>query len=453
MLQSFKINQRAALCALALFFCNAPHAEAAPNAEQMAAYEAAPEMERVRLLLHLAKSGQDTDAAYMLHKFPLTGPYAKNRTLYIEGLILKAQGDLTGAAKKFRAALADDPSLTLVRADLAEVLVALEEDESAKHQLKLLAADAPNEAAANGIRSFIEQVDSRSPFKTSGYISFAPSTNLNNGSRHTTVYTPFFGSTGDINKTSQASSGLGVAAGLSAGYTKRLGNDFSFVAAGSADARVYDDSDFNSYSLSQSLELRRLISQGYLGFGAISSQSLADDKLGFTYAAYGPRLSASLQLSGKDFLSSSAVYEWRNKLAKGSKDATAIMLDGAFTHGFNSSFSTTLFGGWDKIASDAAQESYRTMSGGLSVYKELTHGITATVTGQIADTNFVDYNMFFLTHRKDTKLTGSISLTKRDLNLFGFAPSIYYSYTDNFSNINLYDYNSHAVDFRLTKDF
>jgi outer membrane protein len=453
MLRSFKIYQRAAFCALALFFCGAPLAEAAPNAQQITAYEAAPEMERVRLLLHLAKSGQDADAAYMLQKYPLTGTYAKNRTLYIKGLILKAQGDLTGAAKNFRAALADDPSLTLVRADLAEVLVELQEDDSAKHQLRLLAADAPDEAAANGIRSFIEQVDSRSPFKTSGYVSFAPSTNLNNGSRHTTVYTPFFGSTGEINKANQASSGLGVAGGLSAGYTKRIGNDFSFVAAGSADARIYDDSDFNSYSLSQSAELRRMIKLGYVGFGAVSSQRVSDDKLGFSYLAYGPRVSASLQLSGKNSLSTTAVYEWRNKLEKGSKDATAILLDGIFTHRFNSSFSATILTGWEKVASEASQESYHTVSGGLSVYKELTHGITATVTGQIADTNFVDYNMFFETRRKDTKLTGSISLTKRDLNLFGFAPSIYYSYTDNFSNINLYDYNAHAVDFRLTKDF
>ena len=444
--------QRTAFCALT-FCCCVQQAHAAPNAQQIVAYQVASETERVQLLIHFAKSGQHADASVLLGRYPLTGPHARNRTLYIHGLVLKGNGDLTGAAQQFRSVLADDPSLTLVRADLAEVLVALEEDDSAKHQLRLLAADAPDEAAASGIRSFIEQVDSRSPFKTSGYISFAPSTNLNNGSKHTTVYTPFFGSNGEINKANQANSGLGVAGGLSAGYSKRLGNDFSFVAAGSADARVYDDADFNSYSLSQSLELRRLIKQGYVGFGAVSSQSLEDDKLGFSYLAYGPRISASLQLTGKDSFSSSAVYEWRNKLEKGSKDATAIMLDGSFTHGFNSSFSATVLGGWDKIASDAAQESYRTMSGGLSVYKELTHGITASVTGQISDTNFVDYNFFFATHRKDTKLMGSISLTKRDLNLFGFAPSVYYSYTENLSNIDLYDYTAHAVDFRLTKDF
>lgn len=448
-----KNHQCAALCVLALFFGAAPIAVAAPSGQQIAAYGSAPEMERVRLLLHLAKSGQHADAAFLLQKFPLTGPYAINRTLYVEGLIQKADGDLTGAAKTFRAALANDPSLTLVRADLAQVLVALEDDDSAKHQLEMLAADAPDDAAASGIRSFIEQVDSRSPFKKSGYVSFAPSTNLNNGSKHTTVYSPVFGSNGAIDKASQANSGIGIAGGVSAGYTKRLGNDFSFVAAGSGDVRLYDDSNFNNYSLSQSLEIRRLVEHGYLGLGAVASESLEDDKLGFSYVSYGPRISVALQATGKDHISASAVYEWRNNLENTDNDSKAIMVDGAWTHGFNSSLSATLFGGWDNIASDSSMASYRTLSSGLSIYKELTYGITATVTGQVADTNFEGYNLLAAAFRRDTKLTGSISLTKRDLNLFGFAPSLYYSYSENLSNINLYDYSAHAIDFRLTKDF
>ncbi len=453
MFDTFASRQCAALCALTMFFCEVPLAVAAPSGQQIAAYESAPEMERVRLLLHLAKSGQEADAAFMLQKFPLTGPYARNRTLFVEGLILKANGDLTGAAAKFRAALADDPGLTLVRSELAQVLVTLEEDDSAKHQLELLAADAPDDAAASGVRSFIDQVDSRKPYKTSGYVSFAPSTNLNNGSKHTTVYSPVFGSNGVIDKANQATSGLGVAGGVSGGYTKRLGNDFSFVAAGSADVRLYDDSDFNSYGLSQSVEMRRLIKQGYVGLGAVASEAHEDDKLGVSYVSYGPRISASLQFTGKDRLSTSAVYEWRDNLKSGGVDSTAFMLDGSLTHGFNSSLTVTLFGGWDNIASDSSLASYRTISSGLSIYKELSHGISATVTGQYADTNFEGYNVVAAAFRRDTKLTGSISLTKRDLNLFGFAPSLYYSYSENLSNINLYDYSSHAVDFRLTKDF
>ena len=171
--------------------------------------------------------------------------------------MLKSQGNLTGAAEKFRAALAQDPSLTLVRSELAQTLVELQEDDSAKHHLQLLAADAPNEQTASGIRSFIDQVDARKPYKFSGFVSLAPSTNLNSGSKRDTIYAPGVGQTFDINSSSKATSGFGVAGGVNGGYTKRLGNDFSFVAGAGANVRLYDDKDFNSYSLSQTAEIRR----------------------------------------------------------------------------------------------------------------------------------------------------------------------------------------------------
>jgi outer membrane protein len=444
--------QCAALCALSFFLSPAVLA-AAPNAQQLASYEQASEIERVKLLLHLAKSGDVEAVNLLLTNYPLQGPHAKNRVLFIEGLLLKSQGKLTQAAEKFRAALAQDPSLTLVRSELAQTLVELQEDDSAKHHLQLLAADAPNDEAASGIRSFMEQVDARKPYKFSGYVSLAPSTNLNSGSKHDTIYAPGVGQTFDINASSKAKSGFGVAGGLNAAYTKRLGNDFSFVAAGGANARLYDDKDFNSYTLSQSAELRYLVEHGYFGLAAVSSQSLKKDKVGLSYASYGPRFSTSLQVTARDHLSASATHEWRNYLNSKGVEGSAIMLNGSWTHAFNASLNASLFMGHDIIRSDTEGASYASTSGGVTVYKELTYGITARFTGEIERSNFEDYDALSATYREDTRLTGTIELTKRDLNLMGFAPSLSYSYSENLSNVNLYDFNNHAVDFRLTKDF
>ena len=58
----------------------------------------------------------------------------------------------------------------------------LDEDDSAKHHLNLLMAEAPNEYEAEGIRSFIDTIDARRPFTFNAYVSVAPSTNVNNGS-------------------------------------------------------------------------------------------------------------------------------------------------------------------------------------------------------------------------------------------------------------------------------
>lgn len=451
-LKKFASHQCAALCALT-FFLNAAASASVPNAQQLAAYERAPENERVKLLIHLAKRGDGEAVTALLNAQPLQGPHAGNRLLFIEGLVLKSQGKLTQAAEKFRAALAQDPSLSLVRSELAQTLVELQEDDSAKHHLQLLAADAPTEEAASGIRSFMEQVDARKPYKFSGYVSLAPSTNLNSGSKHDTIYAPGIGQTFDINASSKAKSGFGVAGGFNAAYTKRLGNDFSFVAAGGANARLYDDKDFNSYSLSQSAELRYMIKHGYFGLAAVSSQSLKKDKVGISYASYGPRLSTSLQISAKNHLSASATHEWRNYLDRKGLEGSATMFNGAWTHAFDASLNTSLFAGHDIIRSDTEGATYTSTSGGLTVYKELPLGITTRVTGEVERSNFKDYDALSLKFRKDTRLTGSIELTKRDFNIFGFAPSLSYSYSENLSNVNLYDFNNHAVDFRLTKDF
>jgi outer membrane protein len=441
-----------ALAALLLGTAVGP-ALSAPSEAQLSAYQAAPEDQRVRLLIQLAKSGRGEDAAYLLAHMPLEGPHAANRTLFVEGLILKSDRDLTGAAEKFRDALASDPGLTLVRSELAQTLVELDDNESAKHHLKLLASEAPTVEAAKGILSFIEQVDSRKPYKISGYVSLAPTSNANNGSEHDKVYVPMFGGYADIDPASKATSGLGMAAGLSAAYTKRLGNDFSFVASGGVDASLYTEPDFNSYGFSQSVELRRLFERGHIGFGAVASQSLDNKDYAPSYVSYGYRLSGALQLTQKDHLSASGIYEWRDTLSTHGIDSTALMVNGAWYHAFNSSFATTVFAGFDRNDTGVERTTMNNVWGGLSFYKELPKGITVNLTGKAYHVYFDAFDTSLGDTRVDNKIIGSIDLTKRDLNIFGFAPALNYSYTQNFSVSNLYDYKSHAVDFRLTKEF
>jgi hypothetical protein len=446
---------RAVLCAL-LTSLLAPAAAAAPvqpSQQQISEYERVDETTRVKLLMHLARSGQQDLAAHLLERYPLTGRHAANRTLFIEGLILKANGDLTGAAKKFRAALADDPKLTLVRAELAQTLVTLEQDDSATHHLKLLAADAPSEQDAAGIRAFVDRIDERRPYKFNAYVAVAPSSNVNSGSSHSTVYSPLFGSNLSIGDDGRKKSGIGVATGANAAFNKRLGNDFSFVAAANAEVRVYDDSDFNSISLSQSAELRYLLERGYLGFGAVSSQSLDDRTLDPGYVSYGPRLSTRLNITAKDTLTASTTYEWRDYSSGSAMDGTAWMSDVAWTHAFAADTNVTLTGGHDDVNLDMKQASYDSWSAGLGLYRELPLGITASLNGEVKFSEFDDVNLLAGVIRDDTRYVAGIGLTKRDLNLFGFAPELAYTYIRNDSNITMYDYDSHAVDVRLTRDF
>jgi outer membrane protein len=435
------------------------HATLTPD--QIKVYSAANESERVHFLIGRAKIGQYQLASDLLAQFPLQGPHAANRTLYIEGLILNGKGDLTGAVEKYRAALASDPSLTLVRTELAQTLVKLGENDSAKHHLKLLESEAPNPQVAAGIRSFIDRLDASHPVTFSGFISIAPSTNVNNGSSHDTVYSanPLFKDSPYLNiSASKKRSGVGLAGGVSAGYSKRLGNDWEAVLAADISGQVYLDKNYNSFGLSQSAEMRYHLSQGYLGFGGIANQVFdpnANNLIvdGLAYHGFGPRVSFLYNLGQRDQIKGSAVYEWRDFANSGFNDGRDYRGDLAWSHGFDASLDIFARTGYEKLTTPIAYNSFGTAFLGLGLRKDLAWGITANVTAEGRYTLFDDQNPVAFMTRQDERLNAGLTITKRDWDIYGFAPVISYSYTRNFSNIALWDFDSHNVDFRLTKDF
>jgi outer membrane protein len=452
-----RTGMRAAFCALSCLLLMSPavlaKAAVAPNPQQISEYEASSESTRVKLLIKLAKSGQHDLADALLKRYPLTGQFGKNRQLFVEGLIFKARGNLTGAAKNYRAALADDPSLTMVRAELAQTLFQLEEDDSAKHHLNLLMAEAPNEYEAQGIRSFIDTIDARRPFTFNAYVSVAPSTNVNNGSSNKTIYAPLWGVEMDIDDDSREQSGIGFSTGISAGYAHRLGNDFSVVLGGGVNASVYTDDDYNRYSASQSAELRYLLTGGFLGAGLVASENMKNDEIGLSYYSYGPRVSLQKAITPQDRVNLSSVYEWRTYPDTSTSDGTALMIDGSWNHAFDSSLTASLGTGYDRIKTEVDFTSYETYSGSVGLYKELPRGITVDLSGEVRLSEFDAMHPIAGVTRKDTRLIGTVALTKRDFNIWGYAPSLEYTYVYNDSNISLYEFDSHALDFRLSKDF
>ena len=435
------------------------HAEPQVSANQVSIYEHSDEAKRVHILISLCKAGFVDAAEMLLHRFPLQGPTAANRTLFIEGLILEKRGALPQAAAKFRAALANDPRLTLVRSELAMVLVRMNEPDSAKHHLELLAADVKDPQQQAGIRSFIDSLNASHPFTFSGFISIAPSTNINQGSSHDTVYSPGIAGVngvdplGTIAASGQKQSGIGVVAGGSIGYSKNLSDHIQAVVAANASGSYFPATGLTGAGLSQSAELRYLTGRGYVGVGGVASEGVDTINRALSYTSYGPRLSILHRLSERDQMQVSATYEWRNYAGSPVNNGTALTLSSVFTHAIDSSSNAALILGYDSVTQQNAFNSYYGGTFGLGFYKELPRGFTVQGQGTAHIAQFYDQNPFTLTTRYDDNLTGSLTFTKRDWNWFGFAPSLNYTYVRNFSNISLYDFDSHSVDFRLTKDF
>jgi outer membrane protein len=426
-----------------ILLSNSGHSET-PSASALAEYQAFSEGQRVRLLIDLAKSGQHDTATQLIEKYPLQGEHAPNRTLYIEGLILKAKNDFSAARDKFRTALASDPSLTLVRSDLAETLYLLEDDEAAKHHLKLLESEAPTAEAANSIRAFIDQIDTRRPYTINAYLAFAPTSNINNRTYRKTVY-------GFLNvpDSLREKSAYGLAAGINGSFNHRLGDNLRGIISGNVEARIYNHSEFNSVSTSEAAELRRSYDNGYVSFGIVSSQDFSVSEEELTFISYGPRVLINHSLTPKDEISARALYEWHNVIGSQETDARVLTLATDYTHAFDSAFNVTLSAGYLSNNANSQVNSFDTWSGGLSLYKEFGYGLTFNVGGDIRYSKFTPEAM----SREDWKYIGSIGFTKRDFSIFGLAPSLEYTYIQNNSSNEFFDYASHAIDLKFTKAF
>ncbi len=431
----------------------APYLAAAANipADQLAVFEQSTEAQQIRIMISLAKQGSAEEAEFLLQRYPLQGEHAQNRTLFIRGLVQKAKGELTAAAKTFRQALANDPKLTLVRSELAQTLYELEEDESAIHHLKLLQADAPDAATAAGIKAFIDTIDARTPFKFNAYIAAAPTSNVNSGSIRKSIF-------GGQDITNRRKSGVGAAVGTNASYSGRFGDDWFLIASGGIDARVYDRSEFNTLTVSEAIEARHLTDEGFIGFAAVASQSVDTDAEELDYLSYGPRLTFRHAIAGNGTFGGSALFEFRDYPDAAVQDSTALKLDANWTGHWDSTASITLSPGFTRVrTNDLSSVSfnfdYDTLSLGVNGYKELTQGITLDAGLELQETRFTRHFANQMAKRKDSRLVGTISLTKRDLNIFGFAPSLSYTFTRNRSNYDFFDFNIHEVDLRLTKEF
>jgi Surface lipoprotein assembly modifier len=177
-----------------------------------------------------------------------------------------------------------------------------------------------------------------------------------------------------------------------------------------------------------------------------------------SYYSYGPRVSYQKQISSADRLNLSVVHEWRRFPSSETYNGYTTSVDAAWNHSFRADMGITLTAAFENLQTGLDYNSYQAYSAGLTLYKELPKGVTLSLQGEYRYAHFNDifdegdtpeYNFV----RQDHQVAAGASLTKRDWNIFGYAPSLRYSYAHNFSNVDIHAFDSHTVDFSLTKDF
>jgi hypothetical protein len=109
--------------------------------------------------------------------------------------------------------------------------------------------------------------------------------------------------------------------------------------------------------------------------------------------------------------------------------------------------------GGDRIKTDYEHTSTWAGWGGLGIYQEVPRGITVYAVGKLRySIGDGDYPLLFAP-REMTRLDTHMVLTKRDFSFYGLAPQLEYTYTNNWSNDELSEYEAHGLAVTLTRAF
>ena len=407
------------------------------------------EKHRLHTLIRLIQTGRHELAARLLETYPFTGPLAANRELFLKGMILKARGDLNGAVEHYRAALASDPNLSLVRMELAHTLFLLEEDDGARHHLGLLQSAAPTIETSKQFDRFIDSIDARRPWAFNAYVSLAPSTNFNNGTSEETIIInglPF-----TVSGNSREKSGVGVRGGANGSYRFRTGLDLDVIVGAGINFTEYEGNEFDDLIFSQSLMVQKKYPRGRVTAGVVATERFTGSEE-FSWSV-GPQVSVYHRLAPKLSLYAKLRHTVIDYEQADYRSGHKMTIENRLGYAFNPGTVAYLFAGGERSVTDRNHLDYWAGFGGLGLYYEAPAGITIYAEAEIRRQIHDGIYPVIFERRKDTRADISVSLHKRDFDFMGVTPQLHYSYIRNFSNSPIDRYEAHGANVTLTRKF
>ncbi len=182
---------------------------------------------------------------------------------------------------------------------------------------------------------------------------------------------------------------MGFSTGLSAGYSHRLGNDFSVVLGGGINASIYTDSDYNML-WRQPIGGTALSPHWRIPGRRDGGQRKHEERRDWPELLQlrPPRQPAEGNFTTRTASTSAPSMNGATIPTHPQSDGTALMIDGSWNHAFDSSLTASLSAGYDRIKTEIDFNSYETYSGGFGLYKELPKGITVNLNGEVRLSEF-----------------------------------------------------------------
>ncbi len=423
------------------------------SAQQPAAPTESGESEQVRYLTaieQLISARQYDRAEQAIVKSRFVGEEAAFRAAFLLAVIKARTGNYTDAEQRLRAILARRPDLERVQLELASVLNAQGRREAAAFQLRKLADAAGNEITRSELERLIDQIQPQGGFSANMFLTFAPSTNVNNGTQNTTILiggVPF-----TIGKGSMAESGIGVTGGVSLTYARPLSENLTAFVGGSASYTDYSGKMYDKPVVELQAGLR------YRGLKHFISAELLTDRVwigGNPYShGIGGRLTGRWNIAPKWLISADTTYITRFSDAAGGADADTWRTNIGLRFSPTVSSGYWIGGGFEtETVKGRPFASYDEISGHLGHNRDLAFGLSASAHITVGTRRFNALFPGMADNRQDDFVEIRTSFLKRDFQIFGVTPRVGISYFNQKSNVPLHDYDRWSGNITLTREF
>ena len=369
---------------------------------------------------------------------------------FLHGTIAAKRGEWQEAVARFRAMIARNPDLPRVRLDLALAYFQAGEDgNAARHfRLALGTKDLPPVVRARAL-AFLDAIRRRKGWSITGSLAVLPDSNINAATSAREV--ELFGFPASLSEDARQTSGVGVSANVSGGYEAMISPDLRFRVGGGLRTRTYREDQFNERTVNLRAGPRFLFDKFDLRPEATARQRRLG---GDAYSrALGIGLSGNWLIGPTWRLGGSLGREriyYETFLGDGYIDAAGLNLSHALGRATQLQADTA----YRREKLDEDGYSWREFLIGVSASREFPRGFVLR-GGPIY--RWREYGAPLASlgpeARRDRTLAGRITVSNRNIELFGFMPEITLRYERRYSNITLYDYTRTVGEIGVVRSF
>lgn len=368
---------------------------------------------------------------------------------FLEGVILRAQGQNEAAIQLYRAVLRIRPDLLAFRQALAETLYLTGQFEAAEFQLSELESIDPNAANRRGYRNFRNRILAEKPYGFGGSVAIVPSSNINRGTANTTFSTGFGDFT--IDDTGRETTGTGLSLSGSAFRRFSFPDGSRITLSGQVSGILYEDDTYTQYTLGAVAAYERPSAYGLWALSLKRARTFFGDNPNVDETALGvgltrtinPRtqVTYSANLSQLDYITDNfldgpryrAGVSLRHRLSANTQIGGSLTLERGDAEAERFQFDAVTIGG----------DITRLFANGV----QLTLGLEIQAKPYRGDFSGVDFP------RDDTTRTIRFEVFNSQIEWNGAAPSLSCRYSDTSSNIAFYDYDVTECTIGLTRRF